>query len=176
MNQNSQTGYGTKASASIKKVIVPNETLLHEVERLLSEGHTVTLRTRGRSMYPFIVGIRDSVILKYNSCPKVGNIALARLPDHRYVLHRIIRKETDSHGNTLITLMGDGNVKGTERCLLNDICGTAVAVIRNGTKYNPDSTTWTILASLWKKLLPVRRYLLAVYRRCIPDYEKHTVV
>lgn len=39
---------------------VPNSVLLPEVERLLREGRRVTLRTRGHSMLPFIVGCRDS--------------------------------------------------------------------------------------------------------------------
>lgn len=156
----------------IKRVIIPNEFLLPDIERLLREGHSVTLRTRGSSMYPFIVGIRDSVILRYTSNPQVGDIALAHLSNNKFVLHRIIKLEKTPDGNTSVTLMGDGNIKGTERCMIQDICGIAVTVIRNNRHYNPNSRTWTILASVWKHLLPVRRWLLAVYRRCIPNYEK----
>lgn len=156
----------------MKKITIPNELIMCDIERLLREGHTVTLRTRGRSMYPFIVGIRDSVVLKHTSSPQVGDIALAHLPNNRYVLHRIIKSEKTPDGNISVTLMGDGNIRGTEHCLIQDICGTAVTVIRNNRSYNPNSRTWIILASVWKHLLPVRRWLLAVYRRCIPDYEK----
>lgn len=174
MTTNSENHISVEKS-EINRIVVPNEFLLRDIERLLREGHSVTLRTRGRSMYPFIVGIRDSVILKYTSNPQVGDIALAHLPNNKYVLHRIIKLEKTPDRNTSVTLMGDGNIRGTEHCMLQDICGIAITVIRNNRHYNPKSRTWTILATLWKQLLPVRRWMLAVYIRCIPDYEKRAV-
>lgn len=57
---------------------VPNSVLLPEVERLLREGRRVTLRTRGHSMLPFIVGGRDSVVLRPPTLPlQPGRIVLA---------------------------------------------------------------------------------------------------
>ena len=46
-----------------RKRIIPNEVLLPEVARLISEGHTVTLTVRGNSMNPFLVDRRDRIIL-----------------------------------------------------------------------------------------------------------------
>ena len=45
------------------KKLIPNEVLLPEVARLISEGHTVTLTVRGNSMNPFLVDRRDSIVL-----------------------------------------------------------------------------------------------------------------
>ena len=39
-----------------EKVTLPNDMLLADVVSLLSSGHTVTLRAKGDSMFPFIVG------------------------------------------------------------------------------------------------------------------------
>ena len=46
-----------------RKRIIPNEVLLPEVARLISEGHTVTLTVRGNSMNPFLVDRRDRLVL-----------------------------------------------------------------------------------------------------------------
>lgn len=46
-----------------RKRIIPNEVLLPEVARLISEGHTVALTVRGNSMNPFLVDRRDRIVL-----------------------------------------------------------------------------------------------------------------
>lgn len=145
----------------MKKLVLPNGILLGEVERLLSQGTSVTLMTKGNSMLPFIVGERDSVVLKPYGEPRVGDIALAHLDNGVYVLHRII----DISDSGMVTLMGDGNIRGTEHCHVSRLCGKTVTVIRNGRRYNPDSKSWVIMSEVWRRMLPVRRYLLAVYRR-----------
>ena len=58
-----------------------NEILFPEVAALLEEGHTVTLKAKGTSMMPFIVGGRDSVVLQKADRVAVGDIVLARLDD-----------------------------------------------------------------------------------------------
>lgn len=145
----------------MKKLVLPNGILLGEVERLLSRGTSVTLMTKGNSMLPFIVGERDSVVLKPYGEPRVGDIALAHLDNGVYVLHRII----DISDSGMVTLMGDGNIRGTEHCHVSRLCGKTVTVIRKGRRYNPDSKSWVIMSEVWRRMLPVRRYLLAVYRR-----------
>lgn len=144
----------------MQRLIVPNEVLLPDVERLLGEGTTVTLRVKGNSMLPFIVGGRDSVTLVKAGRLQKGDMVLARLADRRYVLHRVIRLEGDT-----ATLMGDGNLQGTERCRTADICGKVVKILRNGRTIEPDTRTERCKAALWQRFCPLRRYLLAVYRR-----------
>lgn len=144
----------------MQRLTVPNDVLLPDVERLLDEGTTVTLRVKGRSMLPFIVGGRDSVVLVKVRHLQEGDMVLARLAGGRYVLHRIIRISGDA-----VTLMGDGNLQGTEQCRTADICGKVVKILRNGRYIEPDTPAERRKASLWRRLRPVRRYLLAVYRR-----------
>lgn len=136
------------------KRVIPNEILLEEIGRMLEEGREVVFRPKGNSMLPFIRGDRDSVVLRKAENVEVGDIILVRL-DGRYVLHRLIRKEGDA-----LTLMGDGNVRGTEACTVGDVMGTVVAIVReNGKTVKPGKGTF------WRVLKPVRRYILAIYRR-----------
>lgn len=145
----------------MQRLSLPNEVLLPEVGKLLASGTCVTLRTKGNSMLPFIVGDRDCVTLEPVNNLHVGDIVLAHLSNGRYVLHRILSIK-DKH----ITLMGDGNIAGREYCLISDICGKVKIILRNGKKaINPNTPFAQRKAFVWIKLLPVRRYLLAIYRR-----------
>ena len=144
-----------------KRITLPNHVLMAEVQRLLLQGTMVTIRTKGNSMLPFIEGERDSVVLSAYGTPKIGDIALAKLDNGIYVLHRIINITSARE----VTLMGDGNIKGKEYCLKEQLCGKVIAILRNGKEYNPESLSWKMQAIMWRKLLPVRRWLLAIYRR-----------
>lgn len=147
----------------MKKLILPNEILMGEVERLLLQGTAVTIMIKGNSMLPFIVGERDSVVLKPYGKPQVGDIALAHLDSGTYVLHRIIAISDTG----IVTLMGDGNIRGMEHCHSDRLCGKTVTVIRRGRRYNPDSKLWITMWRIWRQMLPVRRYLLALYKRLL---------
>lgn len=127
---------------------------------MLSEGHSVTLRAKGSSMFPFIVGGRDNVTLQKAVDVQVGDIVLAHLPDGRYVLHRIYHTD-----GTAVVLMGDGNVKAYERCHTEDLCGMVVTIIRKGRCVSCRSPRELRKASVWRMALPIRRYLLAVWKR-----------
>ena len=62
--------------------------------------------------------------------------------------------------------MGDGNCVGVEHCRLDEIAALALNVVTPGGKHCPLYSPWRVRAShLWWKLLPVRRWILAVYRR-----------
>lgn len=145
----------------MQRVTVPNETLLPEIARMVQEGMSVTLRGKGNSMLPFIVGGRDSIVLRKADSLQTGDIVLAEIAEKRYVLHRIIALDGER-----ITLMGDGNLNGTEQCDPCRVLAKAVKIIRNGCFIDTDSRGERRRAALWRTLRPVRRWLLAVYRRC----------
>lgn len=139
----------------MNRLVVPNNILLGQASELLAKGIEVILMTKGNSMLPFIRGEVDSVRMKKMDTLSVGDVVLAEIAPGKYVLHRIILIDGDH-----VTLMGDGNLVGTELCLESSIVGTALEVIR------PDGTKKMLnKAVLWRKLLPFRRYLLWVYRR-----------
>ena len=144
----------------MQRVTVPNEVLLPQVEAMVAEGTSVTLRVKGNSMLPFIVGGRDSVVLQKADSLHRGDIVLAQGADHRYVLHRIVRI-----AGSQVTLMGNGNLQGTEQCQAARITAKAVSILRGGKHIACNSRTERRKAMVWQRLLPVRRYLLAIYRR-----------
>lgn len=126
----------------------------------MKEGHAVTLRTKGYSMLPFIVGGRDKVVLQQAVSWQEGDIVLAHLPEGRYVLHRIYRLSEED-----VILMGDGNLQATECCKQSDIVGKAVQIIRDGRVVDCHAAGERWRARLWRWLLPLRRYIVWIYRR-----------
>ena len=145
----------------IKEVQFPNASFLPEIVKLMEEGHTVTLRLRGYSMRPFLEDNRDKALLSKAINTQLGDVVLAETSPKHFVLHRVVKINGDN-----VTLRGDGNL-GTEQCKLSDIKGFAIGFYRKG-REKMDKTNglkWRTYSFLWCTLLPIRRYLLAFYRR-----------
>lgn len=142
--------------------IIPNEVLLPEAARLISEGHTVTLTVRGNSMNPFLVDRRDCIVLGPFTPADLqpGVAVLARDTRSRIVFHRIISRQGDD-----LTLQGDGNLRQTEQTRVTDVMGIMRSAIRKGKEYPCSGRTWQRYSYWWMKLTPLRRWLLAIFRR-----------
>ena len=139
------------------------ENLISEVLKLVNEGREVFFTPQGNSMLPFIIGGVERVGLTQPKHICRGRVVLAYLPDNRYVIHRIV----GIHGND-ITLMGDGNLKYCEYCTRDDIKAEVSHLITKIGKTKDFNTFPRRLAALvWRILRPVRRWLLAVYRRLL---------
>ena len=121
---------------------------------MLDEGREVLMVPKGRSMLPFIRGEVDKVLLSKPKELKVGDIALAWVDD-RYVMHRVIAIDGQK-----VTLMGDGNLQGREQTTRDQVVGVVVDIITPEGRHHKPTRGW-----LWRKLLPVRKYLLKVYRK-----------
>lgn len=144
-----------------KKVVLPKDVLLDEVAHLLSEGRDVTMVPKGVSMLPFIRGDKDSVVLRKKNVVRVGDIVLARFGG-KYVMHRVVAVEGNS-----VTLMGDGNLQGVEQGDMSEVCGTVVEIVSpKGCHRKPSK------GKLWRRLLPVRRYLLKIDRKWHKIFDK----
>lgn len=140
---------------------VSDDTIIEEAVRLVGEGLCVTLPVNGHSMLPFIIGGKESVILQKPAQSENGDVVLAWVNGCRYVVHRIIAIEGDA-----VTLMGDGNLSGTEHCTLQDIKAKVTHVIGADERPHDLYCRWRrVAARLWWYLRPVRRDLLAIYRR-----------
>lgn len=144
----------------MEKLIVPNDEFFAPVVELLEQGKRVTIPVKGYSMLPFIRGERDLVELEKADEYVPGDIVLFHLGG-RWIMHRIL-----SISDGRADIMGDGVLRGHEDCPLENICGRAVAILRSGVKrVNPRSPGELRKARFWRSLLPIRRYLVAVYRR-----------
>ncbi|MFI3239323.1 MAG: S24/S26 family peptidase [Bacteroidales bacterium] len=151
----------------MRKLEVANELLLTEVTELLRKGEQVLLKVKGNSMLPYIVGWRDSVKLKRFDSYSKFDVVLARTSMGVYVLHRIIDISEDN-----VVLMGDGNIKGVELCKLADISGRVVEVIKGAKVIDYNTKSVKRKGCIWYMLRPLRRYILAIYRRVSKNYYK----
>ncbi len=142
---------------------VNNHAFMLEIKRLFEEGKkkSVTFVVRGFSMRPFLDDGRDKVILVPPRTPKVGDVVLAEIAEQRYALHRVIKID-----NGVYTMRGDGNpLSLKEQFTEEKIVGIADGFIRKGKKVSATSLKWRCYSAVWKLLTPLRRVLLAIYRR-----------
>lgn len=148
---------------------IPNDILLGSARDAIREGYTATITVKGWSMRPFLEHQRDKVILDTPKCAKVGDAVLAEILPGKYVLHRIIEiiPHATNEGLDKITLMGDGNIQGTEQCQRKDVCGIVTHYIRPGRTIPSNDPKLVGRIRLWKKLLPFRRFLLLIYKSII---------
>jgi len=143
-----------------------DELIIQEAVRLVQDGVSVTFPVKGRSMLPFIFGGRESVILQKPGSLQRGQVVLAQVGPDRYVVHRIIKIEPDR-----ITLMGDGNICGTESCTPSNVLAIATHVVdEKGKRRTLESKGQMFKAKVWYRIRPLRRIILAVLRRTCKKY------
>ena len=138
-----------------RTIHIENHVLMQEITRMFNElgKENATLTVRGYSMRPFLEDRRDKVILAPPRKPEIAK--------NRYAMHRVIKIE-----NEIYTMQGDGNpTYMSETFREADIVGIAQAFIRKGKVITTTSTTWRIYSATWRILKPLRRILLAIYRR-----------
>ena len=147
----------------METITIDNNQLIGEVKKLLKTFPSVVLPVKGTSMLPFIIGSKESVeLVRWEKDFQIGDIVLAWTKDY-YVIHRIIKINGDDY-----TLMGDGNIIGTESCKRSDIVAKAEYVVdKHGNKHYLYTPRRCQASRLWNKLKPVRRWILAIYRRTI---------
>lgn len=119
----------------------------------LKDGKVIALVPQGISMLPFIKGGVDQVYLLKKEKVAVGDIVLVEYHG-KHILHRVYAVDGEK-----ITLMGDGNLEGTEQVAADEVMGTVVDIVHNGRHLKPKK------AWLWRHLLPMRRYLLKIHRK-----------
>ena len=141
---------------------LPNDAWLGEVSKMLSEGKSYAIYVKGYSMRPFIEHTRDRVFLEKRDTYEVGDAVLAQIAPGHYVLHRIIEKQGDS-----LTLQGDGNIGQVEYCKEGDVSGVVTQYIRPHRTIPADDKKLVRCIRLWRKLRPIRRYLLFVYKAIV---------
>ena len=119
----------------------------------LKDGKVIALVPQGISMLPFIKGGVDQVYLLKKDRVAVGDIVLVEYHG-KHILHRVYAVDGEK-----ITLMGDGNLEGTEQVAADEVMGTVVDIVHDGRHLKPKK------AWLWRHLLPIRRYLLKIHRK-----------
>lgn len=125
-----------------------------------AEGSEISFVPSGMSMYPFIVGGRDTVLLSAPRDISKGDIVAACIPPRgECVLHRVYKV----HGDEL-TLMGDANLVAVEKCTLGDVVAKAVTIIRNGRRVSQSARRERLAAAAWIAMRPLRKPVLYMVR------------
>jgi SOS-response transcriptional repressor LexA len=138
------------------------DTYLLSVLQFVTEGREVVIPVKGNSMLPFIVGGVDHVALSRCNEISVGDIVLANTDEKGYVIHRIDNIGEDGR----VSLLGDGNLQMREHCSRNNVLAMVTHVIRPGGKrVSMQSRKAVALGRMWRMLLPVRKYLLKIYKK-----------
>lgn len=127
------------------------------IERLLTEGHTIQIKPKGYSMYPlFVPGRDEAVIAPANdaSSLKKGDVVLYRREGSMLVLHRICKCRKGR-----IYCVGD-NEHWVEGPLdKGQIKGILIGVVRKGKYLSVKQPLYRVFSAVWLALLPFRPLL-----------------
>ena len=93
-------------------------------------------------------------------CLDIGAVVLALDTEGRFVLHRIVDRR-----DKRLLLRGDGNLQQTETTDTDHVLALMSIARRKGVGYPVTGRVWRIYSRLWMWLFPLRRWLLALFRR-----------
>lgn len=150
-----------------------NEEFMPHVIELAQAGHEVTIPLRGFSMRPYLEDKRDNAVMVRITEPlKVADVVLAEISPGRYVLHRIVGLNGDK-----VRLWGDGNLNPDPVINVEGVKLIAKGFYRKGNKKldSVDSRCYRFYSILWIKLIPLRRWLLAIWRRLPVSFRERLV-
>ena len=125
-----------------------------ELLERLREGKIIAVPTVGLSMFPFIQGGRDKVLVRKQGKVRVGDIVMVPYRG-MMIMHRVYAIK----GSQLI-LMGDGNLRGTEVVEESEVCGTAIEIVKPNGRCRKPHKAW-----LWRHSLPIRGLMLKICRK-----------
>ena len=143
------------------------------IKQCLREQGFAIVPIYGTSMWPLLKEgeSRVQVVAKERRCPQRGDIVLYQRKDGTYVLHRIVREET----NHSFLICGDHQWKPLERVEEEQILAVAQGFFRSG-RYIDDQTWWYRLYKLlWNHNLTVRRCCLILIDFCFASGRYWTV-
>ena len=132
------------------------------IEEMIKSGATVPVYISGNSMNPFLVSRRDLVYLRRLGAAdlKKDKILLFRRDDGQLVLHRLSCRIADDK----VQVVGDGQVK-CETIDVTQVIAVVSDIERKGKKRSADSPGWKMVNFLWRILLPLRPFIMSVWRR-----------
>ena len=125
---------------------------------LLEEGYSLHIPVEGLSMYPLLVGGRDSVIISSPSRSKLqrGDIVLFVRKDGTHVLHRVYDIKNDMY-----YMLGDAQT-WVEGPIANDaIRAVADSIVRKGRKIKLRNSPLQRISIIWMYLRPLRPPILS---------------
>lgn len=140
-------------------VEISTDYLMPFVSELLEGKQLVRFTVTGNSMMPFLRHGRDSVELERVAFEtlKVGDIVLILIQTGEYVLHRIVRINTE-----FLYMVGDAHTFLEGPYYPNQVIGVVSGFWRNGRRIACDNKIYTVLYRLWMGTREFRRFCLRV--------------
>lgn len=137
---------------------------MDNIEQFIPVGECFELRVTGFSMLPLLGYGPDTIIVRRTTPTESieRRIAMFREADGHIVVHRV-----KSVKDGVVTLMGDGNIRGMEQCAREQIIGVVDKVRRGSGRVVSCTSWWWRMREkmwLWQPRI-VRQYALAVMRR-----------
>lgn len=138
-------------------------------QQLQREGFYIST-TVGYSMWPMLYNRRDRVVVtakRVDERLRRGDLPLYRLPDGKYVMHRVIGVQKDGY-----IIRGD-NTYVKERVPEAWVLGVVTEFYRKGKHIQALSRAYRCYAAVWQFLYPVRSALF--HARRVGSKLKHKI-
>lgn len=144
----------------VKKVSL--EELYPIIAQTLEAGGDVCLPVTGTSMYPTILGGRDTIVLSRPNRPyKKYDLPLYRRASGQFVLHRIISVEKDG----TYTCCGDHQWKKETGLRPDQMLALTVSLTRKGKTFSAEQPKYVRWVKFWVLIRPLRAVYFAVAMR-----------
>lgn len=142
--------------------ILDTKEYLDAVCQMLVEGQNgVPVPVAGSSMTPFLHP-GDMVYLDPVASPlRRGDIVLYTRPGGRYVLHRIVKVNTDGS----FIMLGDAQMEREWIESEKQIHARVVRALHRGKLLTPKSFRWCFFATVWRWVVPLRHWIMNTYAR-----------
>lgn len=134
---------------------------LDVMKDLINQGETVPILISGFSMRPFLMHNRDTILVIKPSFPlKKGDVVLYQRLNGKYILHRIIKVNSDNTYN----ITGDAQSIIETGVRQSQIVGVVTKIYRKNKWITPKSPTWIFYSRVWVHTVPLRRYIFSIRR------------
>ena len=126
----------------------------------LKSGQKIKIGPFGFSMYPLLVGNRDSLVLHdVDRELQRGDICLYRRDDGIVVTHTVHHVSDEG-----VFFLGESQSEIEGPLRKEQVLAIAESIIRNGNVYSCDGSVYRFFHELWLCLRPVRKPLIRAYR------------
>ena len=145
----------------MEKLTLSSAEATETIKSTVEDGGYFPLAVSGTSMRPFLIDGRDVVWLRAceQSDIKKGAILLFERKDKSLVLHRVRKVLPDGE----LLMNGDGQT-WCEKITSSQVIAVVCEIERNGKKLRCDTPLDNIKNSLWRWAMPVRYYILKIWK------------
>jgi signal peptidase len=136
-------------------------TLIPLIKEIIEKGGSTRITVTGMSMYPFLRDKIDSVVLSRHNFSdiQIGDIVMVINGSGEYILHRVIRKKTNS-----LFLAGDSQKEQEGPFFPESIIALVTSVWRNERQIKCSSIWWKILSFMWIAIRPFRNIFIKIFK------------